>query len=521
MAFNILAGTQYVQQQGEEGRQRGQGQFAAKLLGEAYNSTGAARQDALGRLAGRQPQVAMAADQQFRQQDAQMTEEAFARLQTHAKMIQSVPAEQRANVWAQIQPRIAQELPEYAQYLPSQWDEAAVMPVVEQLANLDGGGPEQKVLSPGAAVWDGKQVVYTNPALPSYSAQQIGDGLGGTNLGFVNSRDPSDVRFPFGGPQAAPANAPAAGGPAAAPVNLDFADLVGDGVVMTSWRRTADKNSDVGGKPNSQHLSGNGADFVVPASGKAAFRAKAEAAGFQVLDEGDHMHVQRPRGGAGGAPAGGPSARPGYTPPKGSDTEMDRRIELARSLGASDEDVRRMVLGRDAAAGGSKPMPASVLKMRETTLAEAETANTINMSIDKHLGRIESGSLDFSMTGNLANQARNFTGRSTEESRNFAEFKADLEKLRNDSLRLNAGVQTDGDAKRAWDELIANINDAEYVKQRLETIRGLNERASLLKQESVERIDAEYGKGEPPVSGGQGGGPTTRLRYNPATGDFE
>lgn len=138
MAFNILAGTQYVQQQGEEGRQRGQGQFAAKLLGEAYNSTGAARQDALGRLAGRQPQVAMAADQQFRQQDAQMTEEAFARLQTHAKMIQSVPAEQRANVWAQIQPRIAQELPEYAQYLPSQWDEASVMPVVEQLASLGG-----------------------------------------------------------------------------------------------------------------------------------------------------------------------------------------------------------------------------------------------------------------------------------------------------------------------------------------------------------------------------------------------
>ncbi len=138
MAFNILAGTQYVQQQGEEGRQRGQGQFAAKLLGEAYNSTGAARQDALGRLAGRQPQVAMAADQQFRQQDAQMTEDAFKRLQTHAQFLQKIPAEQRPQAWAQLQPRIAQELPEYAQYLPSQWDEAAVMPVVEQLASMGG-----------------------------------------------------------------------------------------------------------------------------------------------------------------------------------------------------------------------------------------------------------------------------------------------------------------------------------------------------------------------------------------------
>ena len=138
MAFNILAGTQYVQQQSEEGRQRGQGQFAAKLLGEAYNSTGAARQDALGRLAGRQPQVAMAADQRFRQQDAQMTEDVFKRLQTHAQFLQKIPAEQRPQAWAQIQPRIAQELPEYAQYLPSQWDEAAVMPVVEQLASMGG-----------------------------------------------------------------------------------------------------------------------------------------------------------------------------------------------------------------------------------------------------------------------------------------------------------------------------------------------------------------------------------------------
>ena len=172
MAFNILAGTQYVQQQGEEGRQRGQGQFAAKLLGEAYNSTGAARQDALGRLAGRQPQVAMAADQQFRQQDAQMTEEAFARLQTHAKMIQSVPAEQRAQVWAQIQPRIAQELPEYAQYLPSQWDEAAVMPVVEQLASLGGGETNQPTVRSSFVGADGN--MYSILSDGSVKAQGIG-----------------------------------------------------------------------------------------------------------------------------------------------------------------------------------------------------------------------------------------------------------------------------------------------------------------------------------------------------------
>lgn len=151
MAFNILAGAQYVQQQGEDGRQRGEGQFINKLLGEAYNAPdAAARKSALARLAGGgQAPAAMAAGQQFQKQDAQMTEDAFKRLQTHAKMIRSVPAEGRAAAWAQIQPRIAQELPEYAQYLPSQWDEAAVMPVVEQLASMGDGRGAQSARAAG------------------------------------------------------------------------------------------------------------------------------------------------------------------------------------------------------------------------------------------------------------------------------------------------------------------------------------------------------------------------------------
>lgn len=183
-------------------------------------------------------------------------------------------------------------------------------------------------------------------------------------------------------------------------------------------------------------------------------------------------------------------------------SEVDRRVQTARELGASDEDVRRMVLGRDAAAAGSKPLPAAVLKMREEAISEAETAKTINQSLDRHLARIDSGELNFSTLGNLANRGLNFAGMSSPESRNFAEFQNDLEKLRNDSLRLNAGVQTDGDAQRAWNELFSNLNDEQYVKQRLQTIRRLNERAETLKRASVDRIDQEYGRSTAPAQGG-------------------
>ena len=69
-----------------------------------------------------------------------------------------------------------------------------------------------------------------------------------------------------------------------------------------------------------------------------------------------------------------------------------------------------------------------------------------------------------------------------------------LEKLRNDSLRLNTGVQTDGDATRAWDEILANMNDTNIVKTRLAEIRRLNQRAKEELYFRVTTIRNEYGK---------------------------
>ena len=89
--------------------------------------------------------------------------------------------------------------------------------------------------------------------------------------------------------------------------------------------------------------------------------------------------------------------------------------------------------------------------------------------------------------------ARNTLGISNENSQNLATFKATLEKLRNDSLRLNKGVQTDGDAQRAWDELLANINDTKVVSKRLKEIQGLNERAVTFHQMNLDTLRSNYG----------------------------
>ena len=141
-----------------------------------------------------------------------------------------------------------------------------------------------------------------------------------------------------------------------------------------------------------------------------------------------------------------------------------------------------------------KPLPTQALKLQQ----EALDAIGIASSIDKDLGaiqtQIKSGKLPLGLISNAANSALNYTGNSTEESRNFGTFKSSLEKMRNDSLRLNKGVQTEGDAIRAWNELFQNINDPEMVNKRLTEIRNINTRGINYQKMNIDVIRSNYGK---------------------------
>ena len=89
---------------------------------------------------------------------------------------------------------------------------------------------------------------------------------------------------------------------------------------------------------------------------------------------------------------------------------------------------------------------------------------------------------------------------SDKQSRNFQSFNATLERMRNDSLRLNAGVQTEGDAIRAYKELIDNINDPEVVTQRLDELGRLYDRTTNQKVLDVEMLYRNHGLEVPDLS---------------------
>lgn len=74
-------------------------------------------------------------------------------------------------------------------------------------------------------------------------------------------------------------------------------------VKPSSFVRTPQRNAQVGGVPNSQHISGTAGDFVVPNATKPAFIQAARAKGFEAIDEGDHVHLELPPNTPRGAPA--------------------------------------------------------------------------------------------------------------------------------------------------------------------------------------------------------------------------
>ena len=82
------------------------------------------------------------------------------------------------------------------------------------------------------------------------------------------------------------------------------------------------------------------------------------------------------------------------------------------------------------------------------------------------------------------------TGAPSEETINSRNFEAFLNKLRNDTLRLNKGTQTEGDAQRALDE-IANFydkGDTQTVKARLKELLKINKVAAEERKRNINRI---------------------------------
>lgn len=172
---------------------------------------------------------------------------------------------------------------------------------------------------------------------------------------------------------------------------------------------------------------------------------------------------------------------------------VEGRAAQSHSLSRERLDFEKTKPGAGGTGAPAKPLPVAALKLRGEAQDAADTAEGINDRLGVVEKRIAEKKLSFGPVQNMANSALNAAGMSTEGSRNLSSFRSEMEKLRNDSLRLNKGVQTDGDAQRAWNELFQNINDTKLVQQRLTEIKQINARAKNLRLLEVDTINRNYG----------------------------
>lgn len=177
-----------------------------------------------------------------------------------------------------------------------------------------------------------------------------------------------------------------------------------------------------------------------------------------------------------------PGAKP--VPGKSMDEYGRRRLYLQE---------RELALKEQKAEAGDDKLAWTPVALRDyrNVSGDLAVAERVDKTLSDSLALFDSG-LELGPIANAKYQALNYAGTSTEQSLAYAKLIANLSKMRNDSLRLNKGAQTEGDAQRAWDEIAANPNDTEVIKSRLLEIQDLNRMAAEEKQWALSLYEDTY-----------------------------
>ena len=124
-----------------------------------------------------------------------------------------------------------------------------------------------------------------------------------------------------------------------------------------------------------------------------------------------------------------------------------------------------------ATTGGGKPRPVAATREMSKHLANIKNNGHTIRNTSAWIKKIESGELNLGAVANSMNSLANRTGINGLGSNApaYAEFKANMTKLASDALRLNAGVQTDMDYKRALEEMQAGT----YIPRNNQTALAL------------------------------------------------
>jgi len=159
---------------------------------------------------------------------------------------------------------------------------------------------------------------------------------------------------------------------------------------------------------------------------------------------------------------------------------IEAQIEAARQRGADQKilvqmqidgrnEMAKFAAGLKAAEKTIKPLPSYLAKGEEEDFSIATAATNLASDANNFIGRIISGEIKFGIKDRASLFARQFTGDPDVIARE--EYDKFIKNLVNESLRLNKGTQTEGDAIREAKAL----NNAESKESAAAAMRRLIE----------------------------------------------
>jgi hypothetical protein len=145
----------------------------------------------------------------------------------------------------------------------------------------------------------------------------------------------------------------------------------------------------------------------------------------------------------------------------------------------------------------TKPMPAVLQKSEEEDFDNGQAAINLANDSQKYLNSISKGQIKFGTLTGPSLKAQSVLGSSDPDVIARNEFERFKTTLVNESLRLNKGTQTEGDAVRAARELQSAESAADAGKA-IQTLRDINARRARDYQNSIvrRRTNAKAGEAE-------------------------
>lgn len=161
--------------------------------------------------------------------------------------------------------------------------------------------------------------------------------------------------------------------------------------------------------------------------------------------------------------------------------DADGKIKVTRS------DVFDEITAAEQKKKAAKPLSTSAQKAEDEDFGAIDTAGNIALQTQDFIQLIDDKELSFGPLTGATDALSLALGGGDEDTLNRQSFDLFTKKLINASLRLNKGTQTEGDAKRAMDEIINNRNNTKAVRKALQDLQIANERAVEERKRNINR----------------------------------